>query len=98
MHGRNPINEKPTAEKMHAWMAEQNVVGMAAVQKGLIYGTDNSYIVDAADLFPEEMRAIIIVDPQAAETPHLTAFVGRGARLAPPGRATGAGRGAIRLI
>jgi predicted TIM-barrel fold metal-dependent hydrolase len=41
------------------------------VQKGLIYGTDNSYIVDAADIFPDEMRAIIIVDPQAAETPQM---------------------------
>lgn len=71
MHGPNPVNEKPTAEQMHGWMAEQNVVGMAAVQKGLIYGTDNSYIVDAADLYPGEMRAIIIVDPQAPETPQM---------------------------
>ena len=29
-------------------MAEENVVSIAAVQKGMIYGTDNSYIVDAA--------------------------------------------------
>lgn len=71
MHGPNPVNEKPSAEKMHAWMAEENVIGMAAVQKGLIYGTDNSYIVDAADLYPDEMRAVIIVDPQAAETPDM---------------------------
>jgi predicted TIM-barrel fold metal-dependent hydrolase len=71
MHGPNPVNEKPTAEKMHGWMAEDNVVGIAAVQKGMIYGTDNSYIVDAADIFPDEMRAIIIVDPQAPETPQM---------------------------
>lgn len=69
MHGDKPLNVKPTAEKMYEWMGEQNVTGMAAVQKGLIYGTDNSYIVDAADLFPEKMRAIIIVDPQSPETP-----------------------------
>lgn len=68
-HGDKPLNVKPSAENMHGWMAEENVVSMAAVQKGLIYGTDNSYIVDAADLFPGEMRAIIIVDPQAEETP-----------------------------
>jgi len=68
-HGDNPLNVKPTAEKMHQWMIEENVVSMAAVQKVLIYGTDNSYIIDAADLFPGEMRAIIIVDPQASETP-----------------------------
>jgi predicted TIM-barrel fold metal-dependent hydrolase len=56
---------------MHGWMAEENVVGIAAVQKGMIYRTDNSYIVDAADLFPDEMRAVIIVDPRAAETPQM---------------------------
>ena len=71
MHGPNPVNEKPTAEKMHVWMAEENVVGIAAVQKGMIYGTDNSYIVDAASLFPDEMCAVIIVDPQAPETPEV---------------------------
>lgn len=71
MHGPNPVNEKPTAQQMHRWMAEQNVVGIAAVQKGLIYGTDNSYIVDAADIYPDEMRAVIIVDPQAPETPDM---------------------------
>jgi predicted TIM-barrel fold metal-dependent hydrolase len=71
MHGPNPVNEKPTAELMDRWMTEENVVGIAAVQKGMIYGTDNSYIVDAADLFPDRMRAIIIVDPQAPETPQM---------------------------
>lgn len=71
MHGPNPINEKPTAEQMHGWMTEENVVGIAAVQKGMIYGIDNSYIVDAANLFPHEMSAVIIVDPQAPETPQI---------------------------
>ena len=71
MHGDPPLNIKPTAEQMHGWMAEEGVIGMAAVQKGRLYGTDNSYIVDAADLFPDEMRAIIIVDPQAPETPQM---------------------------
>jgi L-fuconolactonase len=71
MHGPNPVNEKPTAEQLGGWMAEENVVGIAAVQKGMIYRTDNSYIVDAADIFPDRMRAVIIVDPQAAETPQM---------------------------
>jgi predicted TIM-barrel fold metal-dependent hydrolase len=71
MHGPNPVNEKPTAEQLHGWMAEENVCAIAAVQKGMIYRTDNSYIVDAADLFPNEMRAVIIVDPQAPETPQM---------------------------
>ena len=71
MHGPNPVNEKPTAEQLHAWMAQEDVDGIAAVQKGMIYRTDNSYIVDAASLFPAEMRAVIIVDPQAPETPQM---------------------------
>lgn len=71
MHGPSPVNEKPSAERMHAWMAEENVVGIAAVQKGMIYGTDNSYIVDAAALFPDEMRAVVILDPSVPETPRI---------------------------
>jgi len=69
MHGPNPVNEKPTAEQMHDWMAQENVVGIAAVQKGMVYGTDNSYIVDAAQRFPGQMKAVIILDPSAPETP-----------------------------
>lgn len=67
-HGPNPVNIKPTAEKLHSWMQEENVVAIAAVQKGLIYRTDNSYIVDAAALFPEEMSAVIIMDPDEDKT------------------------------
>ena len=76
MHAHS-VNLKPTAEQMHVWMREEGVVGMAAVQKGRLYGTDNSYIVDAADLFPDEMRAIVIVDPQAAETPQMVRDLAR---------------------
>lgn len=68
LHGPNPTNLKPTSEQLHGWMHEENVVGIAAVQKGLIYRTDNSYIVDAAGLFPEEMSAVIIIDPMEEKT------------------------------
>jgi predicted TIM-barrel fold metal-dependent hydrolase len=68
MHGEKPNNIKPTAELLHTWMLEENVKGIAAVQKGLIYRTDNSYIVDAANLFPEEMLAVIIIDPMEEGT------------------------------
>ena len=69
MHGPNPINEKPTAEQMIQWMDEEGVVAAAAVQKARLYNTDNRYILDAADLFPERMRAIVVVDPTASDTP-----------------------------
>jgi predicted TIM-barrel fold metal-dependent hydrolase len=60
-------------------MAEENVVGIAAVQKGMIYGTDNSYIVDAADIFPDEMRAVVILDPHEEKTlPEIRAGSKRG--------------------
>jgi predicted TIM-barrel fold metal-dependent hydrolase len=68
MHGPNPVNIKPTAEKLHDWMQEENVEAIAAVQKGLIYRTDNSYIVDAASLFPDKMSAVIIIDPMEDKT------------------------------
>lgn len=68
MHGPNPVNVKPTAELLNGWMQEENVVAIAAVQKGLIYRTDNSYIVDAANLFPDRMSAIIIIDPMEEKT------------------------------
>ena len=79
MHGPHPTNEKPTAEQLHRWMCQQGVVAIAAVQKGMIYGTDNSYIVDAADLFPDRMRAIVILDPEEDKTlPEIRAGAERG--------------------
>lgn len=68
MHGPNPVNEKPTAEQMYGWMAEEGVCGIAAVQKGMIYQTDNRYIIDAARLYPHRMSAVIIIDPDEAGT------------------------------
>ncbi len=60
-------------------MGELNVTAIAAVQKGMIYGTDNSYIVDAASKFPDEMRAIIIIDPMEEKTlPLIREFAPRG--------------------
>lgn len=68
LHGPNPVNEKPTAEQLYGWMAEEGVCGIAAIQKGMIYQTDNRYIIDAAKLFPNRMKAVIIIDPDEAGT------------------------------
>ena len=79
MHGPHPVNLKPTAEQMLEWMAQEGVCAIAAVQKGMIYRTDNRYIVDAATLYPDHMVAVAIVDPQAAETPRIMrALASRG--------------------
>lgn len=68
MHGPKPNNVKPTAEQLHVSMQEENVVGITSVQKGLLYRTDNRYIIDASLLFPEDMSAVIIVDPMEEKT------------------------------
>jgi predicted TIM-barrel fold metal-dependent hydrolase len=67
-HGETPLNIKPSAEAMREWMIEENVVGITAVQKGLIYRTDNRYILDAAASFPDVMSAVIIIDPEEEGT------------------------------
>ena len=70
-HGANPYNAKPTAEQMIQWMDAEGVLAAAVVQKARFYNTDNRYILDAADLFPKRMRAIVVVDPNAPETPQM---------------------------
>lgn len=68
IHGSKPNNIKPTAEQLYGWMQEENVVGITSVQKGLLYRTDNSYIIDASALYPDLMSAVIIVDPLEEKT------------------------------
>ena len=68
-HGPNPINEVPDALRMLRWMQEQNVDGMVAVQKRMIYRYDNSYILDSSDAHPDLMFAVVILDAEDNATP-----------------------------
>lgn len=71
MHGPNPINEVPDALRMLRWMEEENVDGIVAVQKRMIYRYDNSYILDSSDLYPDLFSAVVILDAEDEATPDL---------------------------
>lgn len=68
-HGPNPIHEVPDAHRVLRWMAEENVDGIVAVQKRMIYRYDNSYILDSSDQYPELFSAVVILDAQDPATP-----------------------------
>ncbi len=70
-HGPNPINEIPDAIRMLQWMKEENVDGMVAVQKRMIYRLDNSYILDSSDKYPDLFSAVVILDAEDETTPGL---------------------------
>ena len=70
-HGPNPINEVPDALRMLQWMKDENVDGIVAVQKRMIYRYDNSYILDSSDKYPDLFSAVVILDAEDAGTPAL---------------------------
>ena len=70
-HGPNPVNEVPDAHRMLQWMKEENVDGIVAVQKRMIYRYDNSYILDSSDKYPDLFSAVVILDAEDAGTPAL---------------------------
>lgn len=70
-HGPNPVNEVPDASRVLRWMQEENVDGIVAVQKRMIYRYDNSYILDSSDRYPDLFSAVVILDAQDAATPDL---------------------------
>jgi len=70
-HGPNPINEVPDALRMLRWMNEENVDGIVAVQKRMIYRYDNSYILDSSEKYPDRFSAVVILDAEDAATPGL---------------------------
>ena len=85
-HGPNPINEVPDASRMLRWMAEENVDGIVAVQKRMIYRYDNRYILDSSSANPQKMFAVVILDAEDDATPDvIRRFVSehkvRGVRL-----------------
>jgi len=69
--GPNPVNEVPDTSRMLKWMKEENVDGIVAVQKRMIYRYDNSYILDSSDQYPELFSAVVIPDAQDPGTPDL---------------------------
>lgn len=54
----NPV----TAERLLALMDEQGIERALAVQRAHIYGFNNAYVCDAAQRYPERLRALGMVD------------------------------------
>jgi len=52
-------------------MDEHQVERACLVQRGHVYGYDNSYILDAAHLHPGRLHPVVILDTQDPKTPAL---------------------------
>lgn len=70
-----PVPPRPdytvTAEALIALMDEHDVPAACVVQRGHIYGHDNSYIIDAARAYPGRLLPVVILDPQDPATPEI---------------------------
>jgi len=76
-----------TAEGLIGMMDANQVPTACVVQRGHLYGHDNSYIIEAARKFPDRLLPVVILDTQDPETPaRFTAMVKsqrvRGFRMA----------------
>ncbi|MCW3835612.1 amidohydrolase family protein [Sphingomonas canadensis] len=58
-----------TVEALIEMMDAHNVSDACLVQRGHLYGYDNSYILDSAQRFPGRLHPVVILDPQDPETP-----------------------------
>ena len=67
-----PMPERPpftvTAEALLALMDEHGVDHACLVQRGHVYGYDNSYILDSARKYPDRLHAVVILDTQDPAT------------------------------
>ena len=70
-----PMPDKPdftvTVEELIAMMDAQDVTHACLVQRGHVYGYDNSYIVDSAQKYPGRLHPVVILDTQDPSTPDL---------------------------
>nr|WP_166179943.1 amidohydrolase family protein [Altererythrobacter segetis] len=68
-----PVPERPdftvTAEALLKLMDRHGVDHACLVQRGHVYGYDNSYILDSARRFPDRFHPIVILDTQDPATP-----------------------------
>lgn len=68
-----PVPERPaftvTAEDLLVLMDQHGVDHACVVQRGHVYGYDNSYILDSARRFPGRFHPVVILDTQDPETP-----------------------------
>lgn len=65
----SPPDYTVTAETLLEMMAAESVAEACLVQRGHLYGYDNSYIIDSARRFPGRFHPVVILDPQDPATP-----------------------------
>ena len=58
-----------TARALISLMDEHHVPTACVVQRGHLYGYDNSYIIDSAAKFPGRLLPVVILDTQDPQTP-----------------------------
>ncbi len=58
-----------TAEALISMMDEHRVAQACLVQRGHVYGYDNSYIIESAHRYPERLHPVVILDSQDPATP-----------------------------
>lgn len=67
-----PVPDRPsytvTAQALIELMDLHGVAQSCLVQRGHVYGYDNSYILDAADMYPDRFHAVVILDTQDPQT------------------------------
>lgn len=70
-----PMPDRPsysvTVDALVGMMDEHQVERACLVQRGHVYGYDNSYILDAAHLHPGRLHPVVILDTQDPNTPAL---------------------------
>ncbi|MES2698710.1 MAG: amidohydrolase family protein [Pseudomonadota bacterium] len=68
-----PVPDRPpytmTAEELLGLMDQHGVAQACVVQRGHVYGYDNSYIIDSAARFPGRLHPVVILDTQDPATP-----------------------------
>jgi predicted TIM-barrel fold metal-dependent hydrolase len=62
-------NYTVTAEALIGMMDEHDVPTACVVQRGHVYGYDNSYIINSARKFPGRLLPVVILDAQDPQTP-----------------------------
>jgi predicted TIM-barrel fold metal-dependent hydrolase len=81
-----PKPERPpftvTAEDLLGLMDEQGVGHACLVQRGHVYGYDNSYILDSARKYPDRFHPVVILDAQDPATPGVYREMVRNDRVA----------------
>lgn len=70
MHASLPVPPRTdytvTAQQLVRMMDQHDVAAACVVQRGHLYGFDNSYIIEAARLFPDRLLPVVILDTQDA--------------------------------